>query len=892
MSDGQSKNEPEAPLKPDSAVDSTAEERAADDSKAVGRGVRSAWQFPLIGVSLLAILAALVQRGVDSTPVADPAADLAMARQAVDVGDLDRAAEHLLAAEPHLAENVSLLGEYHLLVADHRANSVSPVVSAPVNQAAQVFQAYERAEQDGISLDLSRRFVMAKARLAAGEEADALERLDRISVELEAIDDLARLSVANRLRHDLRRRAIETSLAAGASVSEVRRDVDLLLAESPGIEIDAWAVLLDARLRLSDGSVENLVRDLGLAMHRLEGRTSDREDPLASIDWAGLWVVLGHAYREELGLPDRSAECYRIALDRLRATGRIAAEASLSLGDLEIEYALGEMNRGIFATDLADATSRFQAVLGITDATLEQKVLAQAGLMHLEVLRHDHLAAIEGMARLAVLVEAIGTGLGVARDRAIQVALEGAERSAKSAFEAEVFEAVTLHDATADYAIFIHRHGGTPADRRRGLEFLATARERAAGLILRPYLEGDDPRVEKAIEFVPVEVRLEAARRFAAAAEAMDEVEMELQGEDRDRFLVLWRAATLHDKAGAVQPALSRYVRFVESQSPAARLWPEAVYRVAAAHHSLRSLPEAEAWYRRLLEQMGAARDEVSEFTTRARVGLARVLMELGGESAIPEAESLLNHVLSGTARDAIEPRVPEYRLALLQLVRLLGETARWQDQAGRGNEWLERYPGDPRWGELAARTGAALLRHADEIRRLAMVEAAAANPSLASAVEEERVRALSLAGFRLEDAIRDLGGRTAAGLDPLESRLLRSAYLHRGIVADDRGDHAAAIRLHRDTEQRFAGEPVAIAALICMADVADRTGDRLVAAEATRRARKRLQHLHRESPGLASPIESLGPELFVGAGEETLSRWLSAFPPGVGVAVGVEEDQ
>ena len=104
------------------------------------------------------------------------------------------------------------------------------------------------------------------------------------------------------------------------------------------------------------------------------------------------------------------------------------------------------------------------------------------------------------------------------------------------------------------------------------------------------------------------------------------------------------------------------------------------------------------------------------------------------------------------------------------------------------------------------------------------------------------------------------------------------------------RGGHAAAIRLHRDTEQRFAGEPVAIAALICMADVADRAGDRKVAAEATKRARKRLQHLHRESPGLASPIESLGPELFIGAGEETLSRWLSAFPPGVGIAVGVED--
>ena len=73
------------------------------------------------------------------------------------------------------------------------------------------------------------------------------------------------------------------------------------------------------------------------------------------------------------------------------------------------------------------------------------------------------------------------------------------------------------------------------------------------------------------------------------------------------------------------------------------------------------------------------------------------------------------------------------------------------------------------------------------------------------------------------------------------------------------------------------------------MADAADRGGDAIIASEATDRARKRLQHLHRNGEAMAAGIEDLGPELVFGPGDATLRRWISAFPPGVGIAVGEE---
>ena len=878
----------------DGAEPTVAAPEAAGTSAAVAPRPGLAWQFPLIVASLAAIGAAVIFRRPDAVP---PDLDRALAEAQVqlDHGHLDAAATQLVLVERDLGARPDLLGTYHLAVADHRALSLEPLLTAPAAQAEQVVEAYERAEHDGATLDLPRRRRLAEAMVAAGRDGEALVLLGVIEPEVDAI---GREEIRT-LRHRLIRRDIDRQLAAGAPAESVAPAISRLLAEDTSLEIDAWSTAIDARVRLETGRTAGLAHGLGLAMHRLEGRAA--EEPWVRIDWAEFWVLLGHAYRDDLNARDRAAECYRIALDRLRAIGGIAAEASLALGDLQVAEARELLpsggtvgpDSGVSAESLAEAASRYDAVIGMSDASIDQKVSARVGLAALSLLHGDHEAAIADFDGIAALLDRGSLVGDPVQETAVETALLGAESAMIAATGLEtgapesMGEVVSLLDAAATHAAFVRRFAIVTATRHRGLEFLAAARERAATLLVEPVLGSDDPRVDRAMAIMPVEIRLEAARRFAAAAEALDLIEADLPGDDPDRFDVLWRAAVLHDKAGAVEAALDRYSRFVESQSTEAAMWPEAAFRVAAGHHAMHDLPVSESWYRRLLVTMGDGRDEVSEYTTRARVGLARVLLEEGGEVALGEAESLLNEVLDGTARDAVEPSVPEYRDALLHLVRLLGRVERWNELASRGEEWLSRYPADPRWGEMAVRTGEGLLRHADALSAEGAADDDSMNPSLAAARDDERRRALRLAAGRLQAGVAELDRQGGDGLDPLESGLLRSGFLLRAMVADRLDDADGSIRLYRETEQRFAGEPVAIVALISMADVASRAGDRDTAGRATARARKRLEHLHRDSGPGGLSVDPLGPELLLGPGRETIDRWITAFPPGVEEGIG-----
>jgi len=415
---------------------------------------------------------------------------------------------------------------------------------------------------------------------------------------------------------------------------------------------------------------------------------------------------------------------------------------------------------------------------------------------------------------------------------------------------------------------------------RASLELLARSNEHLAAALLEPHLRGVDPRRFAEFARVPVAVQLEAFGCFANAAEAMDVYGETLSSDDPARSDAIWKAAVLHDKSGELDAALSRYVRFVDSESVDVPLWPEAMYRVAVSHHAVGDLVAAEEGYRRLLGHIDGREDQVSEFTTRGRVGLARVLLDQGEARTIAEAESLLHQVVAGTADDAIGPSVPEYRDALLQLVRLLGDMGRWSELGSRGDEWLRRYPSDDRWGEVAARTGIAFVRHAEMLDP----DATAGSPRAVVVRRGEREKSLDFADRWLGQAIASLDSRPDRPLDGLERALLRECYLYRAVAADHRGDATRAVAFYREAEQRFAGEAVAVAALIAMADVATRGGDADTASEATRRARKRLQHLHRSAGG-AEDLRQI--DLFRGGDPQALDRWLTVFPPGLEDGVG-----
>ncbi len=846
-----------------------------------------AWQLPVMVAAVAAITAAVFYRQpADTGP--DPAQLLVDARAELDSGQLAVAEQRLGLVEPLLAEHPSLLGDYHLAVADYRLAIVTPIRSAAPGLAAQVVDAYRQAVRDGARLDVRRRTSLVLALVAADDDAEALRELDGLWPHLSEVDRQALRSDRLRLMQEWVDRAIARE---PVDYPMVRSRVDEVLSLTPGVELDAWAIAVDARIRLRQGDLDGLARHLGLAMHRIEGRCA--EVPDAQVDWPVLWLLLGHAYRDELSSYSQAQECYRTVVDRLRAGGTVQVEATRSLAELLVVEARHETDDSSRLAAIDEASRRYHELAeDLPDAGVEDVFAARRGLAEVQMLvAGDHPRhVLDRLSHAESFLEALGpAGISESsRDRLATVALDagGATLGLIDAWHETGDEAATVEGLriVIEKAAMVSRLTADLELRRRALDILARSNEWLAQTLLEPHLGGADPRRFTEFDQVPVEIQLEAFGGFASAAEAMDAYERTLSSDDPERASVIWKSAVLHDKSGAIDDALSRYVRFVESESVDVPLWPEAMYRVAVCHHASGDLSAAEEGYRRLLEHMDGKADQVSEFTTRGRVGLARVLLDRGQARGIAEAESLLHQVVAGTADDAIGPSVPEYRDALLQLVRLLADMERWSELGSRGDEWLRRYPEDDRWGEVAARTGIAFVRHAEALVVDASTAEGAGTPRAIVVRRGEREKSLEFAERWLAEAIAVLDSRPDRPLDGLEHRLLRESYLHRAAAADRQGDVVGAVGFYREAEQRFAGEAVAVMALIAMADVATRGGDAETATEATRRARKRLQHLHRGVGGIGRDAQI---DLFRGGDPATLDRWLTVFPPGLEDEIG-----
>jgi hypothetical protein len=153
----------------------------------------------------------------------------------------------------------------------------------------------------------------------------------------------------------------------------------------------------------------------------------------------------------------------------------------------------------------------------------------------------------------------------------------------------------------------------------------------------------------------------------------------------------------------------------------------------------------------------------------------------------------------------------------------------------------------------------------------------------------------LNQAFDRFEGVVAAFDGPEAPRLSPIQRHLLRVAGLQRGEVLERLGESGRAMAVYREVEQRFAEEPVAIEALVCLANLASSLGNDEIAGKATRRARMKLQRIEKlrrnqpgpvGDPGMFENVSSdrmadHGPDLFIGGGSRSLDRWLQLFPPG-----------
>ena len=853
---------------------STAEVPVAGESSVRGR----AWQFPLIAMSLLAILAAVWHRTQSVAADIDPESSLRFAQERLAAGDLDAVAASLLDIATTARSIPEFVVPHRVLWADYLAAFHAPLEHADAGVAGKVADAYADAITVGAELSELQSYRLAVCEMNAGRSGEASDRFGTLFDS----EDLGIATDSKRRRHHLLQLRLLEDLDRDVDGVELLGGVESLLAERPGIALEAWAIGFRARVRIREGNIAGLVPRLIVDMQRLEAELEGQS--AAEIDWSELHVLLGHAYLAE-GRPVPAVERYEFAIDRLHTTSGVAAEAGISLGRLLL--ARGE---------IADAVKRFEAIDMLASPAARHRLQAQVGLGEASILRGDHAASARHFRDAASIISSHPDFVSSVVEQAVRTAMRGAAMAVDRAEDsADSMEQSAMIRLAREFATFGLEFSRDEDVRMRALLVIAEAHRRSAELVVGPEFSGLDLR-DVPYESIPLAVRVEANEHFIAAADAVLELDLLTPSKTYENNL-LWQAAVLYDTGGRPKQALSLYQRFVESRADHKNR-PEAMYRIAVGLHGLLKLDDAESWYRRLLQEGTDRPDEKSDYWTKAKVGLARVLLVSSGSGGQLEAESLLRDFLEGRE---VDPRSSDYRDATFHLGRLFTVQSRWLEAVEIFEPWLERYATDPRWGECAAMAGIAWASRAKELSRLLDddqtpgLEAAPISPGYRAELEASYRRSLNQAFDRFEGVVLAFDGPESPRLSPIQRHLLRVAGLQRGEVLERLGESGRAMAVYREVEQRFAEEPVAIEALVCLANLASSLGDAETAGKATRRARiklQRIEKLRRDQPGLGlepgmlkdAPSDRMtdhGPDLFIGGGSRSLDRWLQLFPPG-----------
>ena len=836
-----------------------------------------AWQFPLIAMSLLAILAAFWHRSNLQAADIDPVAQLRLAESLLARGDLEAATAIVADVDPTHESMIPHRSWHRVLIADCLVARHAPIEVATPDIASGIADAYLEASRAGAELSERQRHHLAISESNANRFDDASARFGTL---LDA-RDVGIATDARTRRHALMQRSLLRDLEADIEPAGLANAVNALLAEDPGLAIESWAVGFRARLRIREGDLSGLVPAMIVDMQRLEG--ASEQAPGVMVDWAELHVLLGHAYLAA-SRPIPAAERYEFVVDHLGSTAPVAAEALISLGRLHLAR-----------DEFEAARRRFAGVFSVPKVTAHQRLAAKIGLGELAAIVGDPEVAIREFSDAAVVVRGNPSFSTSVLEEAALAAIRASDRVMLHADavtdRAAEMEVVSI---VRDLAVFAVRFGNDPSGRMQALSRVVDAHRRSVELAVGPGFDGVDLR-DVSYEAIPVAARIEANGHLVAAAEAVLEIDT-LTPSATYRSDLLWQAAELYDMAGRPRKALELYERFVDGEADHQNR-PEAMYRVALGLHGMMRYEEAGVWYRRLLEEGEAKPEEKSGYWTRAKVGLARALLAMPGSGGSLEAERLLRDFLEGRE---VDPRSVDYRDATFHLGRLLVGQERWLEAVEGLEPWLGRYPDDERWGEASALAGVAWLNRAERLAgqldddSTRDLEHSPISPGYRAELEISRRSALMRALERFEGVVGRLDGVDPPLLSPLQRHLLRVAGLQRGTVRERLGEVEAAIAVYREVEQRFAEEPVAVEALVSLANLASRIGDAEMARKATRRARIKLQRIEQRrrtdgvvEDGWEDRLERHGPDLFVGGGSRSLDRWLRLFPPGGGGGAG-----
>ncbi len=267
----------------------------------------------------------------------------------------------------------------------------------------------------------------------------------------------------------------------------------------------------------------------------------------------------------------------------------------------------------------------------------------------------------------------------------------------------------------------------------------------------------------------------------------------------------LWKGIDLYDRSGDMQRMISALEVF-SAERPDDAVAPDALLRLGRAYQAAGLFDKAIAAY-----QKNQFRHPQSLAASKSAVPLAQAYIAKGPEN-FAKAESVLLGVFENRA---LTPDAEEFKQALFELGQLYYRTGRYEEAVARLEEWTQRYPREPRLGQL-------LFLMADSYRKSATnldVTLASADAS-ADAGKGDAAEAATARRQRLEKA-RSLYAQVieyyrsrppSVEVDKLYNRL---SHFYRADCLYDLGEYEEAIRLYDAAAFRYQDDPSALAAYV-----------------------------------------------------------------------------
>ncbi len=266
-----------------------------------------------------------------------------------------------------------------------------------------------------------------------------------------------------------------------------------------------------------------------------------------------------------------------------------------------------------------------------------------------------------------------------------------------------------------------------------------------------------------------------------------------------------WLAGVQFDRANMPERMIDVMEDFLVTYSKSPRV-PEVLYRLGQAFQALGRYQEAIARYAE-----SQSRYPRTPAAMRSLVPMAQCHMALGPEH-YPEAERVLQIIVEQPPdKGRYDPKALEFREALFAIAELYDRWGKPAQAISRLEEFLERYPKDPRETQIQF-----MLANAYRKSGLALLGAKA------DAVHKDQQDAAQIGTARLQRAeelfsevIHSLGSRPFDSLSGIQQVRLKYSHLYRADCVFDLGDYERALSLYEGAARRFRRDPISMAAYV-----------------------------------------------------------------------------